>query len=108
MVTHSCTSLKANIGGIDSFGLSCLCSLNCLGLSAFIYFGQVTKRYCGFGPLFLCPSNVVTPVFHHEFTPHLLLHTNSVYIQVLLVGDWFVQQTPNKPQTQWEKDVMQM
>ena len=59
--------------------------------------------------LFLCPSNVVTPVFHHESTPHLLLDTNSVcIIQFLLVGDWFVQQTPNKPQTQWERDVMQM
>ena len=42
MVTHCCTSLKFKIGDI-AFGLSCLCSLNCLGLSAFIYFGQVTK-----------------------------------------------------------------
>ena len=83
--------------------------LNCLGLSAFICLGQVTKRYDAFRPLFLCPSNVVTPVFYHESTPHLLLHTNSVHIiQVFLVGDWFVQQTPNKPQTQWERDVMQM
>ena len=109
MVTHCCTSLKVKKGDILVFGLSCLCSLNSLGLSAFIYFGQVTKRYDAFGPLFLCPSNVVTPVFDHECTPHLLLDTNSVYtIQFLLVGDWFVQQTPNKPQTQWERDVMQM
>ena len=109
MVTHCCTSLKVKIGDVDSFGSSCLCSLNCLGLSAFIYFGQVTKQHDAFGSLFLCPSNVVTPVFHHESTPHLLLDTNSVYIiQFWLVGDWFVQQTPNKPQKQWERDVMQM
>ena len=90
------------------FGLFCLCGLKCLGLSAFIYFGQVTKGYDAFGPLFLCPSNVVIPVFHHESTPHLLLDTNSVYIiDYVLVVDWFVQQSANKPQTQWERDLMQ-
>ena len=90
------------------FGLSCLCGLNCVGLPAFIYFGEVTKGCDAFGPLFLCPSNV-TPVFHHESTPHLLLETNSVYIiHFVLVGDWFVQQSANKPQTQWERDLMQM
>ena len=66
----------------------------------------MTKRYDAFGPLLLSPSNVVTPVFHHESTPHLLLDTNSVYmIHFVLVGDWFVHQTANKLQTQWEKDV---
>ena len=70
------------------FGLSCLCGFNCLGLSAFIYFSQVTKRYDAFGPLFLCPSSVITPVFHHESNPRLLLDTNSVYIiHLVLVGD---------------------
>ena len=33
MVTHCYTGLKVKIG---VFGLSCLCDLNCLGLSAFI------------------------------------------------------------------------
>ena len=106
MATHCCTSQDRRQ---IVFGLSCLCGLNCLGLSAFIYFGQVTKGYGAFGPLFLCPSNVVFPVFHHESTPHLLLDTNSVYIiDHLLVGDWFVQQSANKPETQWERDLMQM
>ena len=87
MVTHCCTSLKVKIGDIV-FGLSCLCGLNWLGLSAFIYFGQVIKWDDAFGPLFLCPSNVVTPVFRHESTPHLLLDTNSVYIiHFMLVGE---------------------
>ena len=91
------------------FGLSCLCGLNCLGLPAFIYFGQVPKCHDAFRPPFLCSSNLVTPVFHHESTSHLLLDTNSVYIiQFVLVGDWFVQQTANKPQTQWGRDLKQI
>ena len=95
----------------DSFWLVLpLQALIAMGLSAFIYFGQVTKGYDAFGPLFLCPSECCLSCLSPWSLPHISYwtRTQSDIIDHLLVGDWFVQQSANKPQTQWERDLMQM